>query len=142
MKLSDTTKRNLVKSLNGLAVLMIVGCVFYMSSSPESRSAAGRFMNKNMDDLSLPTNHNERKLGKGKGKGGKGKGSSYYDDYIACVPLYPTPVSSFSQTPRVPPIPSPFLINYHTHRRQQKAKVKEKEKAKEKEKVTVYWKEM
>mmetsp|Transcript_25099 Transcript_25099/g.47670 ORF Transcript_25099/g.47670 Transcript_25099/m.47670 type:complete len:203 (-) Transcript_25099:142-750(-) len=98
MKLSENSKRNLVKALNSLAVLMIVGCVFYMASSTDSTTTVasegrgGKFLNtENVDVLPTAANKN-RKLSK------NGKGSSYYDD-VACIPIYPTPGPSPTPAP-------------------------------------------
>ena len=90
---NSNIQRNLVKVLNAVALLMVVGCVFYLSSSNERTtiSVEDRLAKFGLveEDITIPTTNNNKKTR----KLGKGKGSSYYDDYYDsdCVPLYPTP---------------------------------------------------
>lgn len=83
---SKSTMQNIVvKGLNALALLMVVGCIFYLSSSNNENkvlSADDRLAKFGLveQDIALPTSNKAgRNLSKGKGSD------------IDCIPLYPTP---------------------------------------------------
>lgn len=94
--MSSTTSSNsqgkLVKALNALALMMVLGCIVFLSSSNEKQSVSveDRLAKFGLveEDINIPTTNDNKKRALG-----KGKGSSYYDDYyyVDCVPLYPTP---------------------------------------------------
>ena len=79
---NNNIQRTLVKVLNAVALLMVLGCVFYLSSSNERTtvSVEDRLAKFGLveEDITIPTTTSNNKKTR---KLGKGKGSSYYDDY-------------------------------------------------------------
>ena len=94
MSSSNTNSQGtLVKLLNAVALLMVLGCIFFLSSTNERQSVSveDRLSQFGLveEDVTIPTTKNTKKRVLSKGKG------SYYEDhyyyYTDCVPLYPTP---------------------------------------------------